>query len=169
MQCFIALGANLGDPARTFEAAIAQMTCRIGELLARSKWMQSEPLVHPDYPSPRQPAYLNGVVALRTELDPPSVLQQLLLIERLLGRDRATEKQPWGPRVLDLDLIDAGGLVYSRKNLVLPHPEMHKRPFVLQPLAEIAPNWRHPTLNAGVFELLEGLAVRDEVEEEAGR
>ncbi len=106
---------------------------------------------------PRQPDYLNGVALLKTALPPPALLRRLKMLERQAGR-RGTPA-PWGPRTLDLDILDYRGFSTGWRNakpdhdrpgakpLVLPHPHMHQRPFVLKPLADLAPFWRHPILH----------------------
>ena len=86
--------------------------------------------------------FLNGVARIETSLKPKDLLERLQLIEEELGRPR--ERVQWGPRVIDLDLLDYDGLTLNLPGLELPHPRLRKRPFVLIPLAEIAPEWRHP-------------------------
>jgi len=109
-----------------------------------------------------QPAYLNAVASIDTRLPPAALLRALKAIERRSGRRGG---RPWGPRTLDIDIIDYEGLVrnwrakrgaFARagaRPLVLPHPLAHARPFVLRPLLEIAPGWRHPALKASAREL----------------
>ncbi len=111
----------------------------------------------------RQPAYVNAVALLDTRLPPEALLRVLKGIERRSGRRGG---RPWGPRTLDLDIIDYKGLVrhwrggragFARagpRPLVLPHPLMQQRPFVLKPLLDVAPNWRHPVMQKGAAELL---------------
>jgi 2-amino-4-hydroxy-6-hydroxymethyldihydropteridine diphosphokinase len=100
-----------------------------------------------------QPAFLNAVLALETELDPLSLLHSLLAIERELGRDRSQGVRN-GPRTLDLDLLLVGDAVVATEELTLPHPALIQRRFVLAPLAEIAPQLRHPQSNQTMAELL---------------
>ncbi len=112
-----------------------------------------------------QPAFVNAAVLLETKLQPLPLLDALLGIERSFGRDRAAGP-PKGPRTLDLDLLlygDSvmGDLVLDEPGLTLPHPAMHQRRFVLAPLAEIAPEWRHPVLGRSIAELLAGLPQED--------
>lgn len=144
-NCIIALGANLGSLEQTFERALALLEERVGKVLKRSRWIRSKPL---ESEEKNQNDYLNGVVLLETELAPEQVLSNLHEIEASLGRKREEETVRWGPRVIDLDLIAVDDLVIDTPTLTLPHPEMHKRDFVLQPLAEICPEWRHLLLGA---------------------
>jgi 2-amino-4-hydroxy-6-hydroxymethyldihydropteridine diphosphokinase len=153
----IALGANLGDRQATLAQALDLLAAELGELLAVSAWLETEALIHPDDPAPFYPPYLNGVALLRTSLAPHAVLERLQEIERRLGRDRRRETARWRPRTIDLDLIALGDTVLSTPDLVLPHPEMHKRAFVLGPMAEVWPDWRHPRLGLTVRQMLEAL------------
>jgi 2-amino-4-hydroxy-6-hydroxymethyldihydropteridine diphosphokinase len=103
-----------------------------------------------------QPNYLNAVLSVSTTLEPQEILQQLLAVEQLLGRDRSPQKR-WEPRSIDLDLLFVGELVESSAALTLPHPEIPHRDFVLQPLEEIAPDYVHPIVKRSIASLLEDL------------
>jgi 2-amino-4-hydroxy-6-hydroxymethyldihydropteridine diphosphokinase len=112
----------------------------------------------------RQPKFVNAVVGAHASLAPGAMLRALKRLERLAGRRKGTH---WGPRPLDLDILDFGGRIVGRPTrrarppLALPHPEMHRRPFVLLPLASIAPAWRHPRFGVGAANLLlRGLAAK---------
>ena len=156
---FVALGANLpsnvGPPYATIDAALRSLAQEGGDIVARSRVYRSLPV-----PRSEQPDYLNAVVSIRTKLDPVALLAVLNRIEARFGRRRG---EPNAARPLDLDLIAYDDLVRDTPP-ILPHPRMHERAFVLLPMAEIAPNWRHPRLGLTINALIEALpiAVRDE-------
>ena len=156
-QAAIALGANLGDRQATLTRAQELLAAEVGELVAVSGWLETEALIHPDDPTPWYPPYLNGVALLRTRLAPQALLLGLQSIERRLGRDRRQESARWRPRAVDLDLVALDDQVLDTPDLVLPHPEMHKRAFVLGPMAEVWPGWRHPRLGLTVCQMLDAL------------
>lgn len=154
----IGLGANLpsaaGAPAKTIAAAIERLA-ECGRVTAHSGLYRTAPVGYVD-----QPAFVNAAVLLETDLRPLPLLDALLGIERRYGRDRAAGP-PKGPRTLDLDLLLYDDLVLDKPELTLPHPAMHQRRFVLAPLGEIAPEWRHPVLRRSIAELLTGLPQED--------
>ncbi len=131
---YLGLGANLGERAATLRHALRDLL-EMGEseLLAASSLYETEP----QGPVLRQPPFLNGAVALRTLLSPHELLELLLDVEALHGRERLV---PQGPRSLDLDLLLYDDLVLREPDLVIPHPRLHERRFVLVPLLEIAPD-----------------------------
>jgi 2-amino-4-hydroxy-6-hydroxymethyldihydropteridine diphosphokinase len=143
----IALGSNLGDRAKTLATAKDRLK-RLGRVEACSSLYETEPVGFHE-----QPAFLNAVLALDTELEPLPLLHALLAIERDLGRDRRHSVLN-GPRTLDLDLLLMGDRVVATEELALPHPALARRRFVLAPLAEIAPQLRHPQSNQTIAELL---------------
>lgn len=131
----IALGSNLGWREGTLERAVAQLA-RLPDtrLVARSRWHETEPVGGP----PGQPQFLNGVVRLSTGLGPRELLAALQELERAAGRTRENGLRD-GPRTLDLDLVFYGSRRVAEPDLVLPHPRAEERLFVLEPLAEFAP------------------------------
>lgn len=152
----IALGANLPDstgrpPLEACRAAARALGGLPGlRLVALSSWWQSAPV-----PPSGQPDYVNGVARLEGRAEPAALLAALHALEAAAGRRRSVAN---AARPLDLDLIDLDGLVRDAPDPVLPHPRAHLRAFVLRPLAEVAPGWRHPRLGISVETLLEGVA-----------
>ena len=148
---YIAMGSNVGTKAQTLRAALDQMRATPGLTLKRvSSFVETAPVGGPA----DQPDYLNAVVEIETDLAPTALLAALQTIEANLGRDRTTE-QHWGPRTCDLDIVLMGPFTtVDEPGLTVPHPRMHTRRFVLEPLAEIAPRARHPEFNCTVAELL---------------
>ncbi len=144
---YIAFGSNLGDRAQVLSSASDRLG-RLGRVVARSSVYETEPVGYRD-----QPAFLNAVLALDTQLEPLPLLHALLAIERELGRDRSHGIAN-RPRTVDLDLLLMGDSVVAQEELTLPHPALAERRFVLAPLAEIAPQLRHPQSNQTMAELL---------------
>ena len=150
----MALGSNLESRFGDREANLREAVRRIGalgEVRAVSSFYDTEPVGYLE-----QPRFLNGALLLETDLDPRTLMRELLAVERAMGRERlgAIAK---GPRVIDLDLLLFGDWVLWAEELILPHPRMEEREFVLEPLVEIAPEWVHPVLGVTVGELLERL------------
>ncbi len=146
---YIGLGSNLGDRAAFMRAGIAGIVPRGLAILALSSVWETEP-VDTDEPLP----FLNMVARIETDLSPEAVLDALLDVEAGIGRVRASRN---APRVLDLDLLLLGDFRRDGPRLVLPHPRMWERRFVLAPLAEIAPGLVHPSSGLSVRELLASL------------
>jgi 2-amino-4-hydroxy-6-hydroxymethyldihydropteridine diphosphokinase len=147
---YIGLGSNVGDRAANLEAALTALA-ELGTIKARSSVYETQPMEVPN-----QQWFLNRAVALETELMPKQLLARLLDIERSLGRKRCTT-QPKGPRTIDLDILLFGSSVVDAAGLTIPHPAMHQRRFVLEPLAEIAPDARHPVFKRSMRELRDAL------------
>lgn len=157
-KVFLGLGANSpgpwGSPAETFRRALSELQRNGVRVDALSGLYRTAALG-----AARQPAYLNAAAAISTALPPPALLRLLKQIEARAGRRGG---RPWGARTLDLDILDYKGLIWNwterrsgavfsrRRRLTLPHPEIEKRPFVLRPLMDIAPGWRHPALKTGI-------------------
>lgn len=152
MSVFVALGSNLGNRAAMLEAAQAEIAKLPGVTITRRSTVRETPaLLPPGDPKP-QPAYLNSVVELVSELSAPELLAALKGIEKKLGRTEATK---WAPRVIDLDLLLYGDIVIDEPEIRLPHPGMASRRFVLEPLAELAPDLKHPVLKLPIATLLD--------------
>ncbi len=150
---YIALGGNVGDRAEILRGALDRLRRHEGITLKRvSALMETEPVGGPAH----QPNYLNGAVEIETTLEPAELLTALQEIEKTFGRDRPLEER-WGPRTCDLDLLLMDDIIMKSEELTIPHPRMHERKFVLEPLAQIAPQARHPVLLKTVAEILEEL------------
>jgi len=148
VTAYIALGANLGHPRAMFDAVVRGIDARPEcQVIARSRWHVTTPVGRDN-----QPEFLNGAIAVRTVLTPVEIFTLLQDAEERAGRDRRAEDR-WGPRVLDLDLLLYGDLTLETPDLTIPHPRMHERSFVLDPLAEIAPFVRHPVLRRTIRDL----------------
>ena len=145
--CYIGLGSNLNEPASQLRAAYASLcTLSVSELLHASSIYLTSPegMIS-------QPDYLNAAVAIETQLSAPSLLAALQKIENKQGRVR---KERWGARVIDLDLLLFGDSELSLPNLIVPHPRLHKRMFVLTPLLEICEEEKRLPSGASLGEIL---------------
>jgi 2-amino-4-hydroxy-6-hydroxymethyldihydropteridine diphosphokinase len=157
----IGIGGNLessrfGPPRDTSSAALAALQRERITVLERSGWYRTEPIPRSD-----QPWFVNAVVSLATELGANELLMLFQATERRFGRVRG---EPNAARTLDLDILDYRGEVMDTHSLVLPHPRLHERRFVLTPIAEIAPDWRHPTSGLTAAQLLARLSSEQQIE-----
>ena len=149
---YVALGSNLGDKEANLRRALELLIERGVEIVKTSTFISTEP-----YGVTDQPTFLNGVCEVRTSLEPLALLHILLAIEQEMGRVRLRH---WGERNIDLDLLLYEDVVMDTPELKLPHPDMQNRDFVLLPLAEIAPELVHPTLQKTISELVICLSAK---------
>jgi 2-amino-4-hydroxy-6-hydroxymethyldihydropteridine diphosphokinase len=152
VPAYIAVGSNLGDRALNILTAISKLFAVEGVTIKNISHMLDNPAVGGPTDAPN---FLNGAIAVQTTLGSHNLLHHLLEIEKSMGRVRGKK---WEPRVIDLDLLLYGEQIISSQELIIPHPLMHERLFVLQPLAQIAPNAVHPVLQMTAAGLLDGLS-----------
>ena len=147
-RVYLSLGSNVGDRAANLNTAIDCLRAS-GEVGAVSSFYETEPVEFT-----AQPWFLNCAITVDTDKTPKELLAGILNIEQQMGRRRAQKK---GPRIIDIDILLFGNSIVEDPGLTIPHPAMDKRRFVLQPLAEIAPNVRHPVFKQTIRELRDAL------------
>jgi 2-amino-4-hydroxy-6-hydroxymethyldihydropteridine diphosphokinase len=139
------LGSNLGNREGYLQKAIDLIETELGVVTQKSSIYETEAWGKTD-----EPNYLNQVVKIDTELSARQVLENVLQIETKMGRMR---EEKWGSRIIDIDVLFYGQEIIDEPGLIVPHPELHKRKFTLEPLNEIAPDWQHPLLKKRIFQL----------------
>lgn len=148
---YIALGSNLFDKSANLEKSIDILSgLNQVEIVQTSTFLMTKAQGFDT-----ENDFVNAVIEIKTKLYPEHLLQELLAIEQRLGRERVSSG--YTDRPIDLDIVAFGDILYESEALTIPHPEMHKRDFVLRPMCEIAPNWRHPKLNKSATLLLSEL------------
>jgi len=149
-QVYIGIGSNLGNKRENYLEALDRIAkLPKTRIIKESSVYESQP--HGD----AKEWYINGVIEIETEMKPELLLAKLKNIERAMGRKKVRKK--WGARIIDLDILLYGDLVLNKKNLKIPHPEMHQRKFVLIPLSELGPQVIHPIIGSSISELLVGV------------
>jgi 2-amino-4-hydroxy-6-hydroxymethyldihydropteridine diphosphokinase len=148
-ETYVGLGANLGNPRKTFEEALGLISS-FAEVVAGSRLYRSAPFGFPD-----QPDFVNAVAKLKTDLDALDLLRELRTVEQALGKKVIREN---GPRIIDIDLLVHGDHIIDSEELILPHPGIAERDFVLLPLCDLAPEILHPVLRKSFNELKASLA-----------
>lgn len=145
---YLALGANLGDTQLTIERAYAEIEKRVGRVVAKSAFYITKP-----HGFQSDKLFCNSVCKVKSKLSPHTILHVTEDIEKMLGRRSKSRSSRYADRIIDIDLLLVDTLIMETPQLVIPHPQMHKRMFVLEPLAEIAPEVMHPVLRKKIKQL----------------
>ncbi|MBS1526004.1 MAG: 2-amino-4-hydroxy-6-hydroxymethyldihydropteridine diphosphokinase [Bacteroidetes bacterium] len=145
IDVFLLLGGNLGDRHAYLRQAAKFIENEVGAIVKQSSFYETQAWGKTD-----EPDYLNQVIQVSTALAPELLLEKILDIERLMGRKR---DEKWGSRIIDIDILFYGSDIISAPGLTIPHPELHKRRFTLEPLSEIAPDFEHPVLHKTIVQL----------------
>jgi 2-amino-4-hydroxy-6-hydroxymethyldihydropteridine diphosphokinase len=146
VKAFVGLGSNLGKRKKNIDNSIRLLAQKRGvELIERASYYETEPV------GPVQPWFINTAIRIETDSSPKEILATCKEIEKRIGR---VDSLKWGPRLVDLDLLLVNECVIKENNLILPHPQMENRRFVLLPLLELDPDLVHPNLNVPLQELL---------------
>lgn len=151
----LGLGTNLGDREANLTKALILIEEQIGRIIARSPWYS-----FPAIGFISENDFLNGAIEVETSLAPFDILDRTQAIERQMGKSlRTNREEPLSDRIIDIDLLLFGDLIVDSERLILPHPQLHKRIFVLRPLCDIVPNIIHPTIRRTIAELYDALNV----------
>jgi len=152
VHVYIGLGSNMGDRAGNLFSAYDHITATKGiQPLRLSRFYETTPVG-----GPPQPMFLNAALGIKTNLSPHQLLERFQYIENLMGRVRM---ERWGPRTIDIDILLYGDKIVDDEQLKIPHPLMHTRLFVLEPLVEIAPNVVHPILKKSILQLYKEIST----------
>jgi len=142
IMLFLSLGTNLGDREKNLNNAIDWIIRKIGQVVKKSSFYQTKP---EGFVSDND--FFNVVIAVKTKLPIYQVFKQTRKIEKILGRTKKSKNEIYTDRIIDIDILAYNNLIIKTKKLTLPHPKLHLRKFVTEPLAEILPNWQHRILN----------------------
>lgn len=145
IDVFLLLGSNLGDRQAFLKNARDHIETGVAPIISPSSVYETQSWGKTD-----EPDYLNQVLYLKTNIAPRALLEKILGIETLLGRRR---EEKWGSRTIDIDILFYGQDIINENSLVIPHPELHKRMFTLEPLNELAPDFIHPIFRKSIFQL----------------
>jgi 2-amino-4-hydroxy-6-hydroxymethyldihydropteridine diphosphokinase len=145
-KVFLGLGSNLGDRIKNLNRAIKLIDEKCGKVLSQSSFYETQP-----WGKTNQPDFINAAVLLESKLNAREVLKEIKNIELQLGRKRF---EKWGERMIDIDILFFNDLIVEEEDLIIPHPFIQKRNFVLEPLAEIKPDFVHPVFKKSVSQLL---------------
>ena len=157
VNLFLGLGGNVGNVSEKLKIALEEINRKIGRVIAKSSTYKTEP-----WGNKNQNFFLNQVVEVQSALGAEDVLKKTLEIERLLGRNRDRDNQ-FAARTVDIDILFYGNEIIRLDELIVPHPRLHLRNFVLTPLSEIAPEFFHPSLNKKIKDLLKDAPDRSDV------
>ncbi|UOF91845.1 2-amino-4-hydroxy-6-hydroxymethyldihydropteridine diphosphokinase [Fodinisporobacter ferrooxydans] len=158
VRCYLGLGSNMGDRLLHLKTAVKLLDAVSGiQCISRSRIYETDPVGYLE-----QDQFLNAVVCVRTTRKPFELLELILQIEKQMGRERLIH---WGPRTIDIDILTYGNMTLLSEQLVLPHPRLHERAFVLLPFMDLDKQWVHPNMNQSIQELWNQLKQKGGVRE----